>query len=268
MKLVSLHSLLILLFLVFSFSSCGNNNSTEDNNDNQESSDNFVSEEMSSSNSASASSKLTKFEEKPCNLLTEAIIRKYVTTDKKIESSSTEYQSRYLPAKCFYTWEKMSEEEQNEKLMEMMMKGGQGGVGNMATTLMDYHINISITSYAGRGEDFIPNNNLTDAEIEARAKEVGEETMENKMFKDMDATSKKESAELAANMTRDKLTSLRDETVVIEGVGDAAYSVPMSKLTNTLMVLSDGKAVTIEIYVSDDRKENIEIAKKIAKEIL
>ena len=74
-------------------------------------------------------------------------------------------------------------------------------------------------------------------------------------------------SQLAAEKTRNTLTKMRDETVVVEGIGEAAYWNP-SGFDNTFMILSNGKSINLEVYVSDNRQENIEIAKKIAREML
>ena len=265
MKLISAKAFLFLFFLIFSFSSCGNKSTTENSQEN--STDNSASEEVISSNSASVSSKASEYQKKPCELLTEEIIKKYVTIDKEIDKEFFEYDKR--PSRCSYSWKKPNAEEatknQVKEVGEMVKTDGKHEM-DMKKMLPVYSVAISIHDYAGSAQSFIPIQ-LTDEQIEAQAKQAKEMAMKNKTFQNMNAADQEKVINLAAEKTRNTLTKMRDETVVVEGIGEAAYWNP-SGFDNTFMILSNGKSINLEVYVSDNRQENIEIAKKIAREML
>ncbi|WP_338793640.1 hypothetical protein [Bernardetia sp. MNP-M8] len=269
MKSVSAKVILFLIFLVISFSSCQNKKTNENSQENATNSS--ISEEITSSNSASVSSKASEFQTKPCELLTEEIIKKYVTIDKEIEKEFFEYKdSKYpMPARCSYSWKKPNADEATKnsvKEVGKMVKTDGKHEMDMKKMTPDYSIAISIHNYAGSAQSFIPIK-LTDEQIEAQARKSKEMAMKNKTFQNMNAADQEKVTNLAAEKTRNTLTNMRDKTVVVEGIGEAAYWNPTG-FDNTFMILSGGKSINLEIYVSPNREENIEIAKKIAKEIL
>ncbi len=179
MKLISFSSIVFLVVLVFSFSSCGNGNSKEGSTD--------------SSESQETSSNLDNYQEKPCELLTEGIIRKYITTSYEIRSESKINQS--LPrgaSSCKYAWRKSE--------------------GNDS----DYFIDITMMDYE-----------------------------KNKAY-----------------------FSLEGEELV-EGIGDGAYFRFVTPNSCTLLIRSANKIIMMNVTTDDeDNQKNIEIAKRIAKEIL
>ena len=253
------------MFFLFLFSNCGNKNTTENT---QTTSTDSSDKEVNASNATSSIvSKVSEYQKKPCELLTEEVLKKHVTIDKEIEKEFFEYNNR--PSRCSYSWKKPNADEatknQIEEVGEMVKTEGKHEM-DMKKMSPVYSVAITIHDYAGSAQSFIPIQ-LTDEQIEAQVKQSKEMAMKNKAFQNMNAADKEKVTSLAAEKTRSTLTKMRDETVVVEGIGEAAYWNPTG-FDNSFMILSGGKSIHLEVYVSPNRQENIEIAKKIAKEIL
>ena len=177
MKFISFNSIVFLVVLVFSFLSCGN--AKEGSTD--------------SSESQETSSNLDQYQQKPCELLTEEIIKKHITTNYEIVSKSEIDQP--LPsgaATCSYTWRK-SEGNDSDYFIDI--------------TMMDYEKNKGYFSMEGEE--------------------------------------------------------------LVEGIGEGAYFRFVTPNSCTLLARSANKIIMMNVTTDDDdNQKNIEIAKKIAKEIL
>lgn len=274
MKLLSFNLFVFLIFLIFSFSSCGDKNSSESNQVGLN--DDLTSEEMTLTTSSESSSKASEYQEKPCELLTEEIVKKYVTTDKEIISEFTEAGEAggiEHQAFCNYTWERMSEEEASEKLVDQMMSGmSDPGAFKIDHKSMqsEYFITISMKDYEGNEFYLARSVKLTDEQIEQKAQQAAEQAMESETFKEMNTVDKEAYTKEAAETTKSMLIKIRDETVEVEGLGEDAYfsSGPTSSYISELIVLSGRKIVFLTAFASEDNQENKEIALKMAKEIL
>ncbi|WP_338759978.1 hypothetical protein WAF17_12705 [Bernardetia sp. ABR2-2B] len=273
MQLLSFNSIVFLTLLTFSFSSCGNKSTIENTQDT--STENSVSnteEEVVSL--SSSSSKVLEFEKQPCDLLTEELLKSHIAINTTIEKQFVEYEDGKYPraARCVYSWKKPNAKEKEDEAISQMLDAARSGGNkkmNIKEMSTDYNVAISIEPFKGKSENFVPKNtDITDEEIEKRAKQAGEMALERMKPEQIEALGGKEkAASISGESTRKMLTKLRDELVVVEGVGDAAYWNPLG-FDNTLMILSGDKMVSIEVYISDERQENIDVAKKIAEEIL
>ena len=115
MNLLSLKSILLLIFIAFSAFNCGDKSTSETTEDNLTT--NSASEETSST--SSAASKVGKFDGKPCELLTEAVIRKQISTSETISQEVPETRKMFgkTITRCLYSWtapEKEQTEEEKE----------------------------------------------------------------------------------------------------------------------------------------------------------
>ncbi len=263
MKLATLNSFVLLAFLTFLFFGCGNEGKNDESQNS--STDTSITEETKST--TSSSSKLDEYQQKPCGLLSEADIKKYVTVDKQIKRTATEDQGKFAPAKCSYTWERLTDEEYEKQVFATM------ALTDMNTKLQamseNYLVTIYMMDYEGNKNYFSPSmKEITDEEIEQKTQEAAKKAVEDEKFKNMNASQKKEASESAAESMKSMLTKLRDKTL-IKGIGEGAYFDPVGHdYTSTLIVRSNKKIIFLTAFVDEDNKKNKEIIKKIAKEIL
>ena len=252
MKLVSTHSFIILLFLAFSFSSCGDNNSNTSNESNSDDSDNV-------------SSKSREFEKKPCELLTQEVIKKYITIEGPIKEEFVEYKEDPYPtaATCKYTWQKKAKE------LDVSDGGSNLDMKDVFSEAFPRSVSISIVPYGGSLRNFIPSYTYTDDEINEQLKDA-ERRMDEGLEGLAEGEYRKEQVKEAGEKTRKNMTELRDQVIKKEDIEEAAYFSPSSgdRTDRTLSILSNKRVVNIRVDTDASGEENEEIARKIAKEIL
>ncbi len=214
---------------------------------------------------------VSKFEElavEPCNLLTEEMVTSgYGVTAESLKLSK--YSSKKgkvsWTAYCTYSWKKSNFDEIQKRTQEKMLEAMKSGdTKNAMSVAMDIEkasfevgiTNLKIYDDAEKAMNgFIQSHTVPDSKDVTKLNEAIDAESSDKLTKDGKEVGKEMVGGIAANLKFEK----------IEGIGTNAY---WDYLGNKLDVLYETVQIGIIMHISENHKENVAAAKKLAEEIM
>lgn len=212
-----------------------------------------------------------KFQEmalEPCTLLSlEMVVEKFKVSAEDIEKKDHVSKNGKLSAYsyCKYLWKKPNFEEIQERIVTKMIEAAKKrDTKNSIQTAMNME-----TPYFEVG---VSNFKVYDSKEKATkyfsdANKVPEKKDLEKLNKAIDTVSdeklSKEDKEMGNDLVGGIASKMKFEKV--EGVGDLAF---WDYLDKRLNVLYGNVQIGFHVYISDDKDENIKLAKELANEIM
>ena len=166
---------------------------------------------------------------------------------------------------CSFSWPRPDAEERKQAMMKQMMQNMQKKQGeqpklDIRSLSPDYTVSISLMETKATAATFVPVK-LDEAELQKRIDQATDAANKRLTDAQKKAVGKDGVGNMAASMIRKT-----NERVVIDGVGDAAYWLPI--MGGSLSVLAGGYQITVTPNLADDDQENIEAARKVAAAVL
>ncbi|MCB1560393.1 MAG: hypothetical protein KDI75_04790 [Xanthomonadales bacterium] len=161
---------------------------------------------------------------------------------------------------CNYSWPRPDAEERQQAMMDEMMKNARRKAGekvklDLRKMSTDFSVSIMLQKSRATAANFIPPK-LTEKQLQERIKVAAEAANKRLTDEQRKAIGKDGAEGIAGGMIRKT-----NERVEIEGLGDAAYWIPL--MGGSLNVLDGTVHVSITPIMADDEQANIEAAKKI-----
>ena len=214
------------------------------------------------SNATSRSALSAYVGEKICDILPTSELKAQfgapdsLTTESKISRNSS---------KCNYSWPHPDAEKRKQAMLEQMMQNVQRKAGekiklNLRAMASDLSVDVDLKETKSTAANFVPRK-LSEEELQKKIAQANEEA--NKRLTD---EQKKALGGDGVGGMIGGLMRKSNERVEINGVGEAAYWLPM--MGGSLSVLAAGYELTISPMLADDEAGNIEAARKVAAAIL
>ena len=221
-----------------------------------------ISREASKTSTASDSVLGAYVGEGICDILPTTAIESIFGTAPEL---TTESKNRRTSSKCEYSWPRPDAEERKQAMVQQMMKNMQRKEGekidlDVRKMTTSFSIGVDLKKTTSSAATFVPAK-LSEEELQKKIAQASE-AANKRLTDDQKKVLGKDGAEgMVGSMMRKA-----NERVVVEGVGDAAYWLPM--MGGSLSVLAGGYQLTITPLVADDDAGNIEAARKIVAAIL
>lgn len=181
------------------------------------------------------------------------------------EELTTESQISKYSSKCEYSWPRPDAEERKQAMIKQMIQNVQRKAGekinlNARAMTSDFTVSVDLKETKATAANFVPRK-LSEEELQKKIAQANEEA--NKRLTD---EQKKALGGDGVGGMIGGLMRKSNERLEIDGVGDAAYWLPM--MGGSLSVLAAGYELTISPMLADDEAGNIEAARKVAAAIL
>lgn len=166
---------------------------------------------------------------------------------------------------CSFSWPRPDAKEREQaltaKLMEnMQKKAGERSKMDMRALSSDYTLGITLKETKVTPANFVPAK-LSEEQLQKRIDQTTQASNKRLTEEQKSVLGKNGVSGVAGKMIR-----MSNERVVVEGIGDAAYWMPIAG--GSLSILADGYQFTISPNLADDDADNIEAAREVAKAIL
>ena len=160
---------------------------------------------------------------------------------------------------CSYSWPRPDADARQQAMLQAMMQNASRAPGekvqlDMRKLAGEYSVSVGLKQTEATADRFVPPK-LSEAELEERIRLATEAA--NKRLTD-------EQRKLVGDSAGDMASSMIRKTndrVVIEGIGDAAYWLPI--MGGTLNVLEGDVQITITPMLAEDMDGDIEAAKRV-----
>ena len=221
-----------------------------------------VSTESSKKAAASDSALSAYVGEGICDILPATAIESIFGTAAEL---TTESKNSRSSSKCEYSWPRPDAEERKQAMVQQMMQNMQRKEGekiklDVRKMSTDFSIGVDLKETRSSAATFVPVK-LSEEELQKKIAQASEAANKRLTDEQKKVLGKDGAEGMVGGMMRKA-----NERVVVEGVGDAAYWLPM--MGGSLSVLAGGYQLTITPMVADDDAGNIEAARKIVAAIL
>lgn len=197
-----------------------------------------------------------------CDILPTTAIKSIFGTAAELTTKSKNSRSS---SKCEYSWPRPDAEERKQAMVQQMMQNVQGMEGekiklDMRKLTTKFSIGVDLKKTESSAAAFVPTK-LSEEELQKKIAQASEAANKRLTDEQKEVLGSGGAEGMVGGMIRKA-----NERVVIEGVGEAAYWLPM--MGGSLSVLAGGYQLTITPMVADDDAGNIEAARKIVAAIL
>ncbi len=197
-----------------------------------------------------------------CAILPVAVLQEQFGAPAEVKAESSSSSSS---PKCEYSWPRPDAEQRKKAMVEQMMQNMQRKEGeriklDVRKMTSDFSIGVSLAESKSNPSTFVPVK-LSEDQLQKKIDQATDAANKRLTDEQKKALGEHGFGNMAGNLMR-----RANERVVIDGVGEAAYWLPM--MGGTLNVLEGGYQLSISPIIADDEAGNIEAARKIAAGIL
>ncbi len=192
----------------------------------------------------------------PCAMLDSNTLATMFSAKGDIETRSS---ASKRGASCTWSWPRPDAEERRQNMVKAMMarmkSGAKTGPDDSSAYALNYTVRVELQDTHASADNFVPRK-LSESELQAQIDRLNKRTQER-----LTERQKQAMAQTGMGGMAERLLRKANQREVIEGIGDAAYWVPVGN--GSLHVLNGDEVIVVSSSLADDKQGSINMARKI-----